>query len=83
MLERVLSASQLLELVDELASSRQIVGPVKRYDHHFYERVDRTSMLDLDFKYCVYSPKAVLFPAHETLFAFQRSGGGVRHQVGL
>ena len=75
MLDRIMFRSRLLELVDELALSRQIVGPVKRYDHHFYERVDRAGKLDLDFKYCVYGPKAVLFPAHETLFSFQRGAG--------
>ncbi len=76
MLDRIVKRSRLLELVDELALSRKIIGPVKRFDHHFYERVDRASEIDLDFKYCVYSPKAVLFPAHDTLFQFKRGAGG-------
>ena len=75
MLDRVITRTRLLELVDELAQSRQIMGPVKRFDHCFYERVDRASKLDLDFKYCVYSPKAALFPAQEALFSFKRSVG--------
>ena len=75
MLDRIMFRSRLLELVDELALSRRIVGPVKRFDHHFYEQVDRAGQLDLDFKYCVYSPKAVLFPAQETLFSFQFGAG--------
>jgi len=76
MLDRVISRSRLLELVDELARSRQIVGPVKRVDHHFYEPVDRAEQLDLDFKYCVYSPKAALFPAQQALFSFKKDAGG-------
>lgn len=75
MLDRVVSRNRLLQLVDELALSRRIVGPVKRFGHHFYEPVDRASKLDLDFNYCVYGPKAVLFPAHQTLFAFKTGPG--------
>lgn len=76
MLDRVISRSRLLELVDELARSRQIVGPVKRVDHDFYEPVARAEQLDLDFKYCVYSPKAVLFPAQQALFSFKKDAVG-------
>ncbi|UCE59718.1 MAG: 4Fe-4S dicluster domain-containing protein [Phycisphaerales bacterium] len=76
MLDRVVSQSQLLALVDELALSRRIVGPVRRSDRHFYGPVDRADKLDLDFKYCVYSPKAALFPADQTLFEFQTGPDG-------
>ena len=72
-LDRILTRTQLLELIDELALSRQIIGPVRRSAHHFYERVERGSQLDLEFKFCVYSPKAVLFPAQETLFTYQKT----------
>lgn len=72
MLDRIISRSRLLELVDNLALSRRIVGPIKRGDHYFYEPVNRAASLDLDFSYCVYSPKAFLFPSHETLFTFER-----------
>jgi ferredoxin len=71
MLDRIVTGSRLLKLVDELALSRPIVGPVRRNAHYFYKRVNRASALDLGFSYCVYSPKAFLFPSHETLFTFE------------
>jgi hypothetical protein len=75
MLDRVLTRGRLLELVDELANARRIVGPVKRNDHYFYEPVDRADALDLDFTYCAYGPKAFLLPATQTLFRFKRHAG--------
>jgi sulfhydrogenase subunit beta (sulfur reductase) len=72
MLDRILTRKRLLELVDQLALSRQIIGPVGRKGRYFYERVDRAAELDLDFNYCVYSPKGFLLPAQEALFSFQR-----------
>ncbi len=75
MLDRVLSRKRLLELVDELAHARRIVGPVKQNDHYFYEPVDRADRLDLDFSYCVYGPKAFLLPPTQTLFRFKQHAG--------
>lgn len=75
MLDRVLSRSRLLQLVDDLALKRRIIGPVKRQGRHFYEAVERAAQLDLDFPYCTYSPKSTLLPAHETLFRFEKTNG--------
>ena len=75
MLDRIMARARLLKLVDQLALTRKIVGPVRRKDRFFYDRVDRAAKLDLDFSYCVYSPKAFLFPAEESLFTFQRENG--------
>jgi sulfhydrogenase subunit beta (sulfur reductase) len=83
MLDRVVSRSRLLELVDELALSKRIIGPVKRDDHFFYQRVDRASELDLGFNYCVYGPKAVLMPPRETLFTFNNANGNFETQTYL
>jgi formate hydrogenlyase subunit 6/NADH:ubiquinone oxidoreductase subunit I len=38
--------------------------------------VERAEQLDLAFDYCVYSPKAFLFPPSETLFGFRSDDGG-------
>ena len=75
MLDRILPRNSLLELVDELGRSRRIVGPVRRDDRYFYQPVDRAAALDLCFNYCVYGPKAVLFPPHDTLFTFEKERG--------
>ncbi|MBU0717358.1 MAG: 4Fe-4S dicluster domain-containing protein [Planctomycetes bacterium] len=75
MLDRVISRDRLLELIDEMARSRRIVGSVKRFSHDFYEQVSHVSELDLDFKYCVYGPKAVLFPSRQALFTFKKEAG--------
>ena len=75
MLDRVISQERLLVLVDGLSRTRRIIGPVRRGEHHFYEHVDHAEKLDLSFAYCVYGPKAALFPADEALFSFERSGG--------
>jgi len=75
MLDRMITRQQLLELVDEFALSRRIVGPVRRNGRFFYDRVDRAAEIDLDFNYCVYSPKPVLLPSHEDLFTFKKSNG--------
>lgn len=70
MLDRIVTKTQLLALVDAMARSRRIVGPVARGDRYFYQPVEQASELDLDFNYCVYGPKATLFPPRETLFTF-------------
>ena len=75
MLDRMIKRSDLLALVDELARKRRIIGPVARKERYFYEETDRAETLDLGFNYCVYSPKASLFPPTETLFKFNRAGG--------
>jgi|CXWL01.1.fsa_nt_gi formate hydrogenlyase subunit 6/NADH:ubiquinone oxidoreductase subunit I len=73
MLDRVISKGRLLQVVDELSRTRGIIGPVRRGERYFYQRVDRAAELDLEFNYCVYSPRQVFFPSHETLFAFNTS----------
>lgn len=75
MLDRTISKSSLLEIVDDAGRSKRLIGPVKRKDHFFYEQVSRASQLDLNFSYCVYGPKAFLFPPHETLFSFRSANG--------
>ncbi|MBI4717974.1 MAG: 4Fe-4S dicluster domain-containing protein [Planctomycetes bacterium] len=75
MLDRVVHRTDLSALIDELARTRRIVGPVKHEDRFFYEAVDRAGRLDLDFTYCVYSPKAQLLPPKETLLTFDRTTG--------
>ena len=72
MLDRILTKTQLLELVEGLARSMRILGPVERDGRYFYQRVKRADLLDLDFSFTVYSPKALLFPSQETLFTFEQ-----------
>lgn len=78
MLDRILSRSRLIELVDDLGRSRRLFGPVRRGERYFYEPVTKASEIDLDFSYCVFSPKKVLFPPREELFAFERDNGTFR-----
>ncbi len=75
MLDRMITHSAFLELVDELAGKRRIIGPVARGERFFYEEVERAGALDLAFNYCVYGPRAFLFPPTETLFTFQQIEG--------
>jgi formate hydrogenlyase subunit 6/NADH:ubiquinone oxidoreductase subunit I len=75
MLDRILLRGNLLELVNTLAPSRRIIGPVRRETHFVYEAVRRAEQLDLDFNYCVFGPKACLFPPRETLFTFRHGDG--------
>ena len=78
MLDRIVEKTQLLELVDELSRERTIIGPVAREDHYFYEAVRGVRELDLEFNYCVYSPRAFLFPPTETLFEFELAKGSFK-----
>jgi len=75
MLDRIITGRRLRELIDDLGQTRRIVGPVARDGHYFYEEVRRGVELDLGFAYCVYGPKAFLFPSTETLFRFHRASG--------
>ena len=75
MLDRVINKSDLLTMVTEMARKRRIVGPVARGGRHFYETVSDPAALDLSFNYCVYGPRAWLFPPTETLFRFDRKQG--------
>ncbi len=75
MLERLIERSKLLAAIGALAPARRIIGPVLRDGRHFYEAVERPEALDLSFAYCVYGPRAFLFPPTETLFTFDRSKG--------
>ncbi|MCO6435888.1 MAG: 4Fe-4S dicluster domain-containing protein [Phycisphaerae bacterium] len=78
MLDRIITRGRLVELVDELARTRRIIGPVRRGERFFYEPVAKAREIDLEFNYCVYSPKKVLFPAREELFMFERNNGSFR-----
>lgn len=75
MLDRIIKQTDLLSAVGELARQRRIIGPVLRNGRYFYEAVRSPAELDLSFNYCVYGPRAFLFPPIETLFAFDRSKG--------
>lgn len=75
MLDRIIRQSDFLSVVRELARQRQIIGPVAREDRYFYEAVDEPDKLDLSFNYCVYGPRAFLFPPTETLFTFNQENG--------
>ncbi|MFO0974235.1 MAG: 4Fe-4S dicluster domain-containing protein [Phycisphaerae bacterium] len=72
MLDAIIERSDFVAVVAELAKKRRIVGPVARDGHYFYEEVSDAARIDLDFTYCVYSPRGVVFPPTDTLFRFQR-----------
>ena len=81
MLDRIITQSDLLALVEEMARKRRIIGPVARSVpessppvRYFYEEVDQVGRLDLGFSYCVYGPKRFLVPSDETLFKFAKAG---------
>ncbi|MCP4593823.1 MAG: hypothetical protein GY842_24075 [bacterium] len=78
MLDRIVEKNELVELIDELSRERTIIGPVPREDRYFYEEVRSVRELDLDFDYCVYGPRAFLFPPTETLFQFQTQPGAFK-----
>ena len=75
MLDRIIKQSDFMSVVRELSRQRRLVGPVAREDRYFYEVVDEPSKLDLSFNYCVYGPRAFLFPPTETLFTFDQRDG--------
>jgi NAD-dependent dihydropyrimidine dehydrogenase PreA subunit len=83
MLDRILNRAELCERIDAIGRQRRLIGPVRRSlaertppQRCFYETVSSASQLDLDFSYCVYSPKSVLLPPRETLFRYQKENGG-------
>jgi sulfhydrogenase subunit beta (sulfur reductase) len=76
MLDAIVSQRDFLSLVAELAATRRIVGPIAREDRYFYEELPAVDALDLNFNYCVYSPKRFLLPPTETLFRFHNERGG-------
>lgn len=88
MLHRTIARDDLLPLIDELARTRRLIGPVRRdvprcdppY-RYFYQEVRHAARLDLDFTYCVYGPRALLFPPVETLFEFRRDRKGFQTRV--
>lgn len=87
MLDRILTHSELLTLVDELSRQARLIGPVARDvpdakppRRYFYEPVEQAAQLDLDFNYCVFGPTRFLLPSHETLFVYQRHQGGFTAQ---
>lgn len=75
MLDRMITKADFVSLVVELARKRRIVGPVPRNGRFCYEAVADPTRLDLDFNYCIYGPRAFLFPPVETLFRFDRRSG--------
>ncbi|MBX3396132.1 MAG: 4Fe-4S dicluster domain-containing protein [Phycisphaerae bacterium] len=75
MLDRIITHAEVLRIVADLAPEHRIVGPVLRGGQYFYEILTDLSGLDLTFSYCVYGPRAFLFPPTETLFQFSRQNG--------
>ncbi|MFH1418949.1 MAG: 4Fe-4S dicluster domain-containing protein [Planctomycetota bacterium] len=74
MISKVIKRDDFLGLVDELPRRRSVIGPVSRQERFFYEEVDRAEQIDLSFNYCVYGPRAFLFPPTESLFTFTGAG---------
>lgn len=72
MLDWMIEQKDFHVLVEEMARKRRIIGPVHRGERFFYEEVADVSRIDLSFNYCVYGPRAFLFPPTETLFVFNR-----------
>ncbi len=83
MLDRMLNHADLIDMLGELARKRRLVGPVRRENRFLYEEVTDPRQLDLAFNYCVYGPRAFLFPAVETLFTFERENGTFRAKAML
>lgn len=83
MLDRMLNHADLMDMLGEMARKRRLVGPVRRGNRFLYEEVTDPRQLDLAFNYCVYGPRASLFPAVETLFTFERENGAFRAKAML
>ena len=71
MLDRIVTQIDLLAAIAGLAHRRRVIGPVARDGRFFYQEIEHPALLELDFNYCVYGPKAFLFPPTETLFTFE------------
>jgi len=80
MLDRMIRQSDLFAMLRELAKKSRIVGPVRHRDRFLYEEVADVDKLDLEFNYCVYAPRAWLFPPKETLFTFEATNGSFATQ---
>ncbi|QDV90595.1 Anaerobic sulfite reductase subunit A [Phycisphaerae bacterium RAS2] len=78
MLDRMLNHADLIEMLDDLARKRRLVGPVRRGERFLYEEVTDPRQLDLLFTYCVFGPRSYLFPPVETLFTFESENGAFR-----
>ncbi|MCA9257242.1 MAG: 4Fe-4S dicluster domain-containing protein, partial [Phycisphaerales bacterium] len=80
-LDCIVTREFLLERIIELGKTRSLIGPVLRASasngepRYFYEEAPDPGAIDLNFGYCVYSPKETLLPARETLLKFDRVEG--------
>lgn len=80
MWHRIITHDELIKRIDALGRERRLIGPVARNVpecqppiRYFYQSVSSADQLALDFDFCVYGPKAVVLPPHETLFKFDRA----------
>jgi hypothetical protein len=60
MLDRMLKHADLIEMLDDLARKRRLVGPVRRGERFLYEEVTDPRQLDLLFTYCVFGHSSPL-----------------------
>ncbi|MGB2983819.1 MAG: hypothetical protein WBC63_08190, partial [Candidatus Bipolaricaulia bacterium] len=72
--DRVIRKERLLELIDALLESHEVIAPRSNLS---FERIDSGSQVLLDLHNTVKSPKEAFFAAREVLCAFKVDREGV------
>ena len=80
---KVLSKNRLVEFLDKLSGSFQVIAPIFRRGELVFDNFD-PDRSSLEFKGLThYSPKEYLFPESETLFTFEITGMGESEAVAI
>ena len=64
----------IISFFDMLAKDREVWGPVKKGNHHSFERVTKFSEMDLSYTRTLLPPKKLFIPPRFTLFKFGKGG---------
>lgn len=68
---RVISKKDIPKFISELSSNYTVFAPVKKDDLVFYEKIEKSSEVELDFTNSNYPPKSLFFKQTETMFKFK------------
>ena len=85
MVARVIKKTGLADFVDQLMENHRVYAPVRQQDMTNFQEISTADQVDLSFANTTLSPKSIILPQSEVMFAFNldrtTDQAGILHQL--
>lgn len=75
MSSKVVTEGELRLFIDKLASTYEVLAPVKKGREHVFKRIFKVEEVDLEYDTTILPPKKFLLPPSEALIKLEQDGG--------